>query len=183
MAKYTEPELRERLKAQIRDSDKGGRKGQWSARKSQLLTQEYKRQGGGFIGPKDERQRSLQRWGDQDWRTEDGSTRARQGGETRRYLPGRAWEQLSDQERAATESKKRRASRTGRQFVPNTGPAQRARKNVTAPNRLSDLPVAEAGKVVRGLDTRELRAALQRERRGKARKTLLQRMEAELRRR
>ncbi|WP_091657277.1 hypothetical protein [Micromonospora auratinigra] len=183
MATYTDPELREKLKAQIRDSDKGGRKGQWSARKSQLLTQEYKRQGGGFEGPRDQRQRSLQRWGAQDWQTEDGSTRARQNGETRRYLPRRAWQQLSEPERQATENRKRRASRTGRQYVANTAPAKRARKEATSPRGLTDLPVAEAGRLVRGLDTRDLRAALRRERRGKARKTLLQRMESELRRR
>jgi hypothetical protein len=32
--KYTDPELRERIKEEIKDSDKGGKKGQWSARKS-----------------------------------------------------------------------------------------------------------------------------------------------------
>ncbi|MFC4147982.1 DUF5872 domain-containing protein [Micromonospora mangrovi] len=183
MATYTDPELREKLKAQIRDSDKGGRKGQWSARKSQLLTQEYKRHGGGFEGPKDQRQRSLQRWGEQEWQTEDGATRARQNGETRRYLPRRAWQQLSEPERQATERRKRGASRTGQQYVANTGPAKRARKDVTSRHRLSELTVAEAGKLVRGLETRDLRAALRDERRGKARSTLIRRMESELRQR
>ena len=45
--KYTHPELREKIKEEIKASDKGGEKGQWSARKSQLLTQEYEKQGGG----------------------------------------------------------------------------------------------------------------------------------------
>ncbi len=36
--KYTDPELREKIKEEIKQSDKGGKKGQWSARKSQLLT-------------------------------------------------------------------------------------------------------------------------------------------------
>jgi hypothetical protein len=39
--KYTDPELRERIKEEIKESDKGGKKGQWSARKSQLLTHKY----------------------------------------------------------------------------------------------------------------------------------------------
>ena len=37
MAEYTDPALRERLKAEITAGDKGGRPGQWSARKAQLL--------------------------------------------------------------------------------------------------------------------------------------------------
>jgi uncharacterized phage protein gp47/JayE len=35
-AEYTKPKLRKRLKEEIQASDKGGRKGQWSARKSEL---------------------------------------------------------------------------------------------------------------------------------------------------
>jgi hypothetical protein len=44
---YTKPELRERLKNEIKSSSKGGKPGQWSARKAQLLAQAYKRKGGG----------------------------------------------------------------------------------------------------------------------------------------
>ncbi|MFI7334086.1 DUF5872 domain-containing protein [Micromonospora aurantiaca (nom. illeg.)] len=183
MAKYTEPELRERLKAEIRASDKGGRPGQWSARKSQLLTNEYKKAGGGFEGPKDARQRSLQRWGGEKWQTRSGDTRARNGGETRRYLPKQAWEELSENERRATDTRKRRASRSGRKYVPNTGPAKRARRDATAAEQINELPVTEAVKLVRDLDTRQLDAALRRERGGKARKTLIGRLESELGRR
>ncbi|SCL34627.1 hypothetical protein GA0070616_5016 [Micromonospora nigra] len=182
MARYTKPELREQIKAEIKAADRGGRPGQWSARKSQLLTREYEKRGGGYEGPKDERQRSLQRWGAEDWQTKEGATRARGDGETRRYLPRRAWKELSEQERRATDTRKRRASRTGRQYVANTGPAKRARRDASA-QQLSDLPVAEAAKLVRGLDTRQLRAALRREHAGKARKTLIRRMESELARR
>jgi hypothetical protein len=183
MARYTKPELREQIKAEIRASDRGGKPGQWSARKSQLLTKEYQKRGGGYQGPKDQRQRSLQRWGAEEWRTKEGSTRARRNGETSRYLPKRAWERLSEGERRATDERKRKASRSGRQYVANTGPASRARREAASPEQLTDLPVAEAGKLVRGLDTRQLRAALRRERGGKARKTLIQRLESELNRR
>ncbi|PGH44426.1 hypothetical protein COO58_08285 [Micromonospora sp. WMMA1996] len=183
MAKYTRPELRERLKDEIKASDKGGRPGQWSARKSQLLTNEYKKRGGGFEGPKDERQRSLQRWGGEQWQTRSGDTRARKDGETRRYLPKQAWEELSEKERQATDTRKRRASRSGRQYVSNTGPAKRARRDATAAEQVNELPVAEAVRLVRGLDTRQLNAALRRERGGKARKTLIGRLESELGRR
>ncbi|GAB3938533.1 DUF5872 domain-containing protein [Micromonospora vulcania] len=184
MARYTKPELREQIKEEIKASDKGGRQGQWSARKSQLLTQEYKKRGGGFLGPKDERQKSLQRWGNEKWQTKEGDTRARQGGTTSRYLPKKAWDQLSAGEKRATDTKKREASRSGKQYVANTGPAKRARKDATSNRgRLSEMSVAEATKLVRGLDTRQLRDALRRERDGKGRKTLIQRLEAELNRR
>ncbi|MFY1693077.1 DUF5872 domain-containing protein [Plantactinospora sp. WMMB782] len=183
MARYTKPELREQIKEEIQASDKGGRPGQWSARKSQLLTQEYKRRGGGFLGPKDERQKSLQRWGAEDWQTKEGDTRARGRGETGRYLPKRAWEQLSEKQRRETDAKKRKESKTGRQYVGNTEPAKRARKSASATGQIAELPVTEATKLVRTLDTGKLRTALQRERAGKARKTLIQRMESELERR
>jgi hypothetical protein len=45
---YTKPTLRKRLFEQIKSGSKGGRPGQWSARKAQLLAAEYKRQGGGY---------------------------------------------------------------------------------------------------------------------------------------
>ncbi|SCL61813.1 hypothetical protein GA0070606_3508 [Micromonospora citrea] len=183
MARYTKPELREQVKDEIMASDRGGRPGQWSARKSQLLTKEYQRRGGGYQGPKDERQKSLQRWGNEKWQTREGDTRARHGAETSRYLPKRAWEQLSEKERRATDAKKRRESKSGKQFVANTEPAKRARRDATSVARLSELPVAEATKLVRGLDTGQLRAALRRERDGKGRKTLIQRLESELDRR
>jgi len=100
---YTEPELRARLKEEIRASDRGGRPGQWSARKSQLLTTEYEKAGGGYHHPGERTagQRDLERWTEQEWRTESGGDRARHGGETERYLPAAAWEELSPEEFAA----------------------------------------------------------------------------------
>ncbi len=67
--------------------------------------------------------------------------------------------------------------------MPNTGPAKRARRDATAAEQIDELPVTEAVKLVRDLDTRQLDAALRRERRGKARKTLIGRLESELGRR
>ena len=112
-----------------------------------------------------------------------GATRARRNGETRRYLPKQAWEQLSAEEQRATDAKKRNESKSGRQYVSNTQPAKRARRNDTSAPRISELPVAEAAKLVRGLDTRQLKGTLQLEREGKARKTLIQRLQSELDRR
>ncbi len=70
-SKYTKPELRERIKDRIMAGDRGARKGQWSARKSQLLAQEYKKAGGGYKGGKGEKQKSLEKWGKEKWMTKD----------------------------------------------------------------------------------------------------------------
>ena len=129
---YTKPELRDKIKKKVTESDKGGNPGQWSARKAQLVTQEYEKEGGGYKKPRNEKQQSLQKWGDEHWQTEDGSTRARAGTTTKRYLPKAAWDQLSPQERKQTEEKKERASQKGQQFVANTPAAAAARKKATA---------------------------------------------------
>ncbi len=158
MAEYTDPELRERLKAEIEAGDRGGKPGQWSARKSQLLVREYERAGGGYVGERDERQRHLQEWGEEDWQ-------ARDGGE--RYLPQAAWALLTPKEREATDARKREADG---QFVPNTEAAKAARKVMHLP----DLKAGEAAGLVRSLETKlELDKARRAEQRGKGRKTVL----------
>lgn len=45
---YTKPELRKRLFNKIKAGTRGGKAGQWSARKAQLLASEYKKAGGGY---------------------------------------------------------------------------------------------------------------------------------------
>lgn len=45
---YTKPALRKRLFNKIKAGTKGGRAGQWSARKAQMLAKEYKNAGGGY---------------------------------------------------------------------------------------------------------------------------------------
>jgi hypothetical protein len=127
---YTNPELRERLKAEILAGDKGGRPGQWSARKAQLLAAEYKHQGGGYKGGKGEAQESLEKWTEEEWTTSDGQKAVR-GEETARYLPKEAWDRLSPAEKASTNRKKREVSREGQQFVANTEAASKARKKAT----------------------------------------------------
>ena len=52
--KYTKPELRERIKDRVMAGSKGGKPGQWSARKAQLVASEYKEAGGGYKGGKGE---------------------------------------------------------------------------------------------------------------------------------
>ena len=45
---YTKPTMRKRLFQKIKAGSKGGRAGQWSARKAQMLAREYKAAGGGY---------------------------------------------------------------------------------------------------------------------------------------
>ena len=45
---YTKPTMRKRLFSKIKSGSKGGRAGQWSARKAQMLAKEYKSKGGGY---------------------------------------------------------------------------------------------------------------------------------------
>lgn len=45
---YTKPSMRKALFERIKAGGKGGKPGQWSARKAQMLAKEYKTKGGGY---------------------------------------------------------------------------------------------------------------------------------------
>lgn len=45
---YTNPTMRRNLFNKIKAGSKGGRAGQWSARKAQMLAKQYKEKGGGY---------------------------------------------------------------------------------------------------------------------------------------
>ena len=45
---YTKPGLRKKIFSRIKSGGKGGRPGQWSARKAQMLAKRYKAAGGGY---------------------------------------------------------------------------------------------------------------------------------------
>ena len=45
---YTKPTMRKRLFNRIKAGGKGGKPGQWSARKAQMLAKQYKAKGGGY---------------------------------------------------------------------------------------------------------------------------------------
>ena len=82
-AEKTDSDLWETVKGEIIRGSKGGRRGQWSARKAQMAVQEYKRRGGGYVGDKSD-DNSLEEWTDEEWGTRSGK-RSRDTGE--RYLP------------------------------------------------------------------------------------------------
>lgn len=60
-----------------------------------------------------ESQKSLKRWTDQEWRTNDGSP----SNGKKRYLPDAAWKSLSPAEKAATNAAKSKGNKEGKQFV------------------------------------------------------------------
>ncbi len=171
---YTDPELRERLKEEIKAGGKGGRPGQWSARKSQVLVRAYEDAGGGYRheGERTASQQHLQEWTGQDWHTADGGDRARDADGTKRYLPDAAWRLLSDEEKAATDSRKRHGEE---QHVADTDAAKEAREAA----ELLDVNATEARERVGRMhgDSQLDRAEKAERELGKGRKTVLEAIE------
>ena len=117
MARTDEPKWK-RIVASVKAGDKGGDAGQWSARKAQLATQRYKKSGGSYSGPKTEAQKSLSKWGKEDWGTKSGKPSTQGSDATgERYLPKKAREALTSSEYAATTKAKREGTKAGKQFV------------------------------------------------------------------
>lgn len=124
---YTNPQMRERIKNRILAGSKGGKPGQWSARKAQLLAQAYEKAGGGYSGPKTSKQKSLSKWTKEKWGTKSGKPSTQGPKATgERYLPKQAREALTNEEYRATTLAKRKGMKQGKQFVPQ--PKKIARK-------------------------------------------------------
>jgi len=56
-------------------------------------------------------------------------------GQTKRYLPEKAWASLSKEERNKTDEKKKAGSKQGKQFVPNTEAAKKTSKKAKTPKK------------------------------------------------
>lgn len=124
---YTKPALRKRIVSQVKAGSKGGKPGQWSARKAQIVADRYERAGGGYSGSKTSAQKSLSKWTKEDWGTKSGKPSTQGPKATgERYLPKKAIKSLSASEYKATSDKKRAGTRAGKQFVPNTPAAKAA---------------------------------------------------------
>jgi len=108
-AKRSDPKLWERVKKKVMAGDKGGKAGQWSARKAQLAVAMYKKLGGRYIGAKS-KDNALEKWTDEDW----GYVGQKKNS---RYLPKKAREALTPGEKAATSRAKNRGTKKGKQFV------------------------------------------------------------------
>jgi hypothetical protein len=102
------------VKSSVKAGSKGGKPGQWSARKAQLAGKLYKDRGGGYSGPKTAAQKSLTKWSSESWGTKSGKPSGKTG---ERYLPKKAREALSPAEYAATTRAKRAGTKKGKQFV------------------------------------------------------------------
>jgi hypothetical protein len=117
VARTDEPKWK-RIVAAVKAGDKGGKPGQWSARKAQLATQRYKKSGGGYSGPKTKAQKSLSKWTDEEWGTKSGKPSTQGPKATgERYLPKKARQALTSSEYAATTKAKREGTAKGKQFV------------------------------------------------------------------
>jgi hypothetical protein len=113
MTERTDPQLWEKIKKEITNKETAGTKaGQWSGRKSQMAVREYKKQGGGYLSPKDENN-SLVKWTKQNWRTKSGLPSSLTG---ERYLPYKAIKSLSPHQYELTTFEKQKAMRSGKQY-------------------------------------------------------------------
>jgi hypothetical protein len=127
---YTKPTLRKRIVAEVKASGKGGKPGQWSARKAQIASAKYEKAGGGYSGEKTSAQRNLSKWTAEEWTTKSGKPSTQGPKATgERYLPKKAISSLSSSEYAATTRAKREGMKRGQQFVPNTTAAKKASAN------------------------------------------------------
>ncbi len=149
-AKKTNETLWTTVKRKVTKAAKGGKPGQWSARKAQLAVQAYKKEGGGYVGAKSP-DNHLKQWEREDWGTKSGA-KSKDTGE--RYLPREARAALSKSEYASTTRKKRADSAKGRQF--SKQPESVARK--TLKYRTSD--GARAGETRTELYARAAKAGI-----------------------
>lgn len=145
-ATKTNPALWDKVKAEVTQGAKGGKPGQWSARKAQLATQAYKKAGGGYAGRKSA-DNKLEKWQREEWGTRSGRTSGSTG---ERYLPKKARETLSRDEYDRSTRKKRADTAKGEQFSPQpkdvARKASRARHAVHEGGKTRDELMQEARK-------------------------------------
>lgn len=83
-------------------------------------------------------QKSLKKWGQQKWRTSDGSKSEGK----KRYLPDKAWGALSASEKAATNAAKAKGNAKGKQFVAQPkGVAKKVKKFRAAEGGMAKKPM------------------------------------------
>ena len=136
--------MRNRIKNRIMRGTKGGKAGQWSARKAQMLAAAYEKAGGGYKGKKTAKQKSLKKWTGEKWQTSDGKPAIRKSKSgktvTKRYLPKKAWDKLTPAQKKATNKKKVAGSKKGKQVVKNTKAAAKASKSVRSKSTAKRTP-------------------------------------------
>lgn len=121
---YTKPSLRESIKKRLQVKNGG----KWDARLAQRISVAYKKAGGGYKAGPSKAQKSLKKWTKEDWGYSSKAVgdKVKKTGLKARYLPKKAWSNLSSSEKTATNVKKLGASKAGKQFIANTEPAKSA---------------------------------------------------------
>lgn len=126
MSQVSNPTLWKSIKEKWHRGSRGGKAGQWNARKAQLAVQEYKRRGGKYKTRRS-KNNSLAKWTKEDWGYVDGK-------KGNRYLPAAVRKHLTPAEKRATNAKKRAATRRGKQRAPwGRAVTQKFRKYVSKP--------------------------------------------------
>lgn len=146
----------------------------------QLLTKEYEKPGGDYKGKKTEDQKSLEKWTEEEWSTQDEGKRGRRSYETARYLPEEAREKLRLEEREATEKKKREGSKKGEQYVEDPEVSKEARKEAVLIANYDGLTIAEFKNELEGLSEGERKKVRAYEKEHKNRKTLLEQLDRKI---
>ena len=113
-AKKTKGAMWKRIVASVKAGNKGGRPGQWSARKAQLATARYKKAGGGYKGKKSASNK-LTKWSKQKWDYVSKGDKKKPRKKRGRYLPESVRKSLTASEKSATNRRKRAASAKGKQ--------------------------------------------------------------------
>lgn len=103
---------------------------------AQLMASEYKKRGGSYTTDKetgqDESQKHLSQWTEEEWQTKEGNANAaKDNGTRKRYLPKKAWEAMSEDEKEETEARKEEGEKQGKQFAENTERAKEERKKAS----------------------------------------------------
>ena len=126
---YTNPEMREQLRAEIRAAAKGGEPGTWSARKSQLLTLAYQKAGGGYLQQHpNSKPKNLQGSSAQDWKGTNEKAARRPAG-AGSYLAAKASDDFTPAQRKAATAKKLAGAKAGKHPVANAAAAKPTRKH------------------------------------------------------
>lgn len=108
IAKKLNPELWEKAKI---EACRQAKLCAHSARKMQWATRYYKKKGGKYRGKKSSKN-SLTKWSKQKWKTKSG----KKSEGKRRYLPAKAWDNLTPAEIRAINSSKARATKRKKQY-------------------------------------------------------------------
>lgn len=110
MSQVANQRLWDRIKEKWHYGDKGGKAGQWNARKAQLAVQDYKRSGGTYKTKQPSRSNSLVKWTKEDWGYIDDKP-------GNRYLPAKVRARLTPKEKRVENRRKRSATRAGQQYA------------------------------------------------------------------